>query len=190
MSSNFTIQRKCVHCKEIFDAKTTITRICGKLCNKRYNATKQRTERIDAEKRRPIILSAVNMQPVQGVEFLDTKKAALLLGVSRNLIYHLINTGKLNAYNLSIRRTIILKRDIDLLFQKRALSIHPAEKKTLKMPPVNDCYNIGELHKKFKISESALDNLIKRNKIAKFKAGKFTYVSKRCIESILFNYQY
>jgi hypothetical protein len=103
MSSNFTIQRKCVHCKQIFNAKTTVTRFCGKLCNKRYNATKQRNERIETEKLRPIILSAAKVQPVQGVEFLDPQKAALLLGVSRNLIYHLINTGKLSAYNLSIR---------------------------------------------------------------------------------------
>jgi hypothetical protein len=187
MSSNFIIQRKCVHCKKTFDAKTTVTRFCGKLCNKRYNATNQRNEKIEAEKLQPIILSAVKMQPVQGVEFLDPQKAALLLGVSRNLIYHLINTGKLVAYNLSIRRTIILKRDIDLLLQAKSLVVAPPEKKLSKMAPMGDCYNIGELHTKFKMSESALGNLIKRNKITKFQVGRFTYVAKKSIESILIN---
>lgn len=115
MSSNFTIQRKCVHCKRTFDAKATVTRFCGKLCN---NATTQRNDKTEAEKLKPIILSAPKIQHVQGVEFSGPQKAALLLGVSRNMIYHLINTRMLNAYNLSIRRTIILKRDIDLLFQR------------------------------------------------------------------------
>lgn len=50
-----------------------------------------------------------------------------------------------------------------------------------------DCYNIGELHTKFKMSKSALGNLIKRNNITKFRAGRFTYVAKKSIESILVN---
>ena len=187
MSSNFTIQRKCVHCKKTFDAKTTVTRFCGKLCNKRFNAIKQRNEKIKAENIQPIILSAVKMQSVQGVEYLDPQKVALLLGVSRNLIYHLINTGKLVAYNLSIRRTIILKNDVDLLFQKRSVIVALPKKNPSKMPSIGDCYNIGELHTKFKMSESALSNMIKRNNIAKFQVGRFTYVTKKSIELILLN---
>ncbi len=48
-------------------------------------------------------------------------QAALLLGVSRNLIYQLINTGKLNTYNLSIRRTIILKKGMVYYFRQGRL---------------------------------------------------------------------
>jgi predicted DNA-binding protein (UPF0251 family) len=186
MSSNFTIKRKCVHCKKTFDAKTTVTRFCGRLCNKRHNSAKQRNEKLEAEKQQPIILSARMTQLVQDVEFLDTQKAALLLGVSRNLIYHLINTGKLKAYNLSIRKTIVLKKDIDLLFQTGALIIMPKSKLS-KMPKIDDCYNMGEIHAKFEISESALYNLIKRNDIAKFQVGRFTYVTKKSINPFLLN---
>jgi predicted DNA-binding transcriptional regulator AlpA len=187
MSSNFTIQRKCVHCKQTFNAKTTVTRFCGKLCNKRYNAAKQRNEKVEAESLQPVFLSAQAILPLQSVEFLDTQKTALLLGVSRNLIYHLINTGKLVAYNLSVRRTIILKKDIEQLFQLRTLIAIRPPKHVSKMPPINDCYNMSELHAKFKISEVAIYNLIKRNKIDKFQVGRFTYVAKKNIESILQN---
>lgn len=187
MSSNFTIQRKCVHCKQVFNARTTVTRFCGKLCNKRYNAAKQRGKKIEAERQQPVISSAQTMQTLKSVEFLDTQKAALLLGVSRNLIYHLINTGKLVAYNLSVRKTIILKKDIDLLFQSRTLMVTPPSKKLSKMPPIGACYNMSELHTKFKMSESAIYNLIKKNNIEKFQVGKFTYVTKKSIEAILFN---
>ncbi len=187
MSSNFTIQRKCVHCKQTFNAKTTVTRFCGKLCNKRFNAAKQRNEKIEAENLQPIILSAQVMQSVKNIEFLDTQKAALLLGVSRNFIYHLINTGKLVAYNLSIRRTIILKNDIEQLFQSRTLMAPLPKKKVSKMPPMGDCYNMSELHEKFKISDAAIYNLIKRNNIDKFQVGRFTFVAKKNIDSILFN---
>jgi predicted DNA-binding transcriptional regulator AlpA len=186
MSSNFTIQRKCEHCKQIFNAKTTVTRFCGKLCNKRHSSLKQRNEKIEAEKQQPMVLSAKIMQNLQGLEFLDTRKAALLLGVSRNMIYYLINTGKLNAYNLSIRKTIILKRDIDQLFQTKTFIVIP-KKTTSKMPPIDNCYNMGELFTKFKLSESAIYNLIKRNNIPKFQVGKFAYVAKKSIETILLN---
>ncbi|WP_448104068.1 hypothetical protein [Pedobacter panaciterrae] len=42
MSSNFTVQRICEHCKDIFDAKTTVTRFCSRLCNKRSYKLKER----------------------------------------------------------------------------------------------------------------------------------------------------
>ncbi|MGF7039686.1 helix-turn-helix domain-containing protein [Mucilaginibacter lappiensis] len=187
MSSNFTIQRKCVHCKQTFNAKTTVTRFCGKLCNKRVNAVKQRNEKIEAENLQPVILSAQAMQPLKNVEFLDTQKAALLLGVSRNFIYHLINTRKLVAYNLSVRRTIILKRDIEQLFQSRTLMAPLPKKQVSKMPAMDDCYNMSELHEKFKISDAAIYNLIKRNSTDKFQVGRFTYVAKKNIDSILLN---
>ncbi|WP_183566447.1 helix-turn-helix domain-containing protein [Mucilaginibacter sp. SP1R1] len=187
MSSNFTIQRKCAYCKQTFNAKTTVTRFCGKLCNKRFNATKQRNEKIEAEYRQPSILSAQVMQFVKNVEFLDTQKAALLLGVSRSFIYHLINTGKLVAYNLFIRRTIILKSDIERLFQSRTLAIPLSKKQVRKMPRIDDFYNMGEIHEKFKISDAAIYNLIKRNNIDKFQVGRFIYVAKKNIDSILLN---
>jgi predicted DNA-binding transcriptional regulator AlpA len=187
MSSNFTIQRKCVHCKQIFNAKTTVTRFCGKLCNKRFNAAKQRNEKIEAENLQPVILSAQAMQTLKNIEFLDTQKAALLLGVSRSFIYHLINTGKLVAYNLSIRRTIILKSDIEQLFQSRTLMLPLSKKQVSKKPVIDDCYNMGEIHEKFKISDAAIYNLIKRNNIDKFQVGRFTYVAKKNIDSILLN---
>lgn len=139
MSSNFTIQRKCVHCNRKFNAKTTVTRFCGKLCNKRYNASRQRNQTLEAEKQQAINLAIQKTLQVQDVEFLDAQKAALLLGVSRNLIYQLINTGKLLAYNISIRRTIILRKDIDLLFKKRAIAIIPKQKIPLR-PKIENCY--------------------------------------------------
>jgi len=47
-----------MHCKQTFNAKTTVTRFCGKLCNKRFTTAKQRNEKIEAESLKPIILSA------------------------------------------------------------------------------------------------------------------------------------
>ena len=35
MSSNFVVKRLCEHCGQVFEAKTTVTRFCSKLCNKR-----------------------------------------------------------------------------------------------------------------------------------------------------------
>ncbi len=35
MSSNFTVNRICEGCGNVFEAKTTVTRFCSKLCTKR-----------------------------------------------------------------------------------------------------------------------------------------------------------
>jgi hypothetical protein len=43
---------------------------------------------------------------------------------------------------------------------------------------------MSEAQDKFKISEGALYNLIKRNKIPKFRNGKYTYVKKIDLEKI------
>ena len=50
---------------------------------------------------------------------------------------------------------------------------------------ISECYTIGEVQTKFNISDSALNNIIKRNGILKIKKGWFTYVPQSTIDKIL-----
>jgi len=115
-------------------------------------------------------------------EFLSVKDAAKLLGASEKMIYTMIRSGRLNAVNLSKRKTTVYRKDIDKLFE---LPIKKAEQET--KPAIADCYHMGEAQEVFRVSESTLYNLIKRNKIPKFQVGKFTYVAKTALHQIFNN---
>ncbi|WP_292939428.1 helix-turn-helix domain-containing protein [Mucilaginibacter sp. 44-25] len=113
-------------------------------------------------------------------EFLNVKKAAKLLRASDKMIYHLINIGKLNAINLSKRKTLIYRKDIDKLFELPPV----VQLKELKPPPISECYHMAEAQKKFNISEGALFRIIKRNNLFKFQDGWYTYVAKADLDRI------
>ena len=48
-----------------------------------------------------------------------------------------------------------------------------------------DCYTLAEVQEKYRISETALQNLIKREGIPKIKKGWYAYVPKSIIDEIL-----
>jgi excisionase family DNA binding protein len=179
MSSNFVVKRLCEQCGQVFEAKTTVTRFCSKLCNKR--STKQKL-RNDVMAPMDLVIKKVldkEKPDLRGVEFLSVKAAAALLGSSDKIIYSLIHSGKLNAINLSKRKTIVARKDVDRLF---AL---PEKKEIPKpRPALAECYHMGEAQGLFNISEKALFDLIRRNSIPKFQDGKFTYVAKADLDEI------
>ena len=180
MSSNFTVNRICIQCGNVFVAKTTVTKFCGKLCSKRYGVQRKRganmAEMDQAVKK---VIEAKDLDPISG-EFLNVSSAAKLLKASDKMIYHLINIGKLNAINLSKRKTLVYRKDIDKLFELPPL----VQLKELKPPPISECYNMGEAQKIFNISEKALFDIIKRNNLFKFQDGWYTYVAKADLDGI------
>lgn len=181
MSSNFTVNRICQQCGNVFIAKTTVTRFCGKLCSKRASKLKSRSEKMATmDQVVKKVLDAKDSDGVHG-EFLNVKSAAKLLRASDKMIYHLINIGKLNSVNLSKRKTLVYRKDIDKLFELPPV----VQLMELKPPPVSECYNMGEAQKKFNISEKALFEIIKRNNLFKFQEGKFVYVAKSELDSVL-----
>ena len=119
------------------------------------------------------------VEELKSSEFLSVKNAAKLLGSSERIIHSLINNGTLNAINLSKRKTIIYRKDIDKLFELKG----PKEKIKIQ-PKVKDCYHMAEAQEKFNISERALFQIIKRNNIPKFQEGWYTYVAKTALDNI------
>ena len=185
MSSNFIVQRICEHCKKIFNAKTTVTRFCSAICNKRsyklrkrIGVMKQTDQEVKTRVEQPI-------KNLQAKEFLTVRNAAELLNTSAKMIYVMINEGKLNAINLSVRKTVIHRKEIDKLFKIREHSLK-SEENNLEVPSVKFSYHMSEAQEEFNISEAALYQLIKRHKIAKFKIGWYTYVAKKDLD-IIFN---
>ena len=118
---------------------------------------------------------------ISSMEFLSVKAAAKLLGASEKIVYTMISKGKLNAVNLSMRKTVVFRKDIDSLFELPELK---PQKEVEVRPPIEDCYTMSQAQEAFNISEKALSEVIKRNNISKFHDGWFTYVSKSALKKI------
>lgn len=188
MSSNIKVQRICQYCNTEFTAKTTVTKYCSHICNSRALKLKVKLKKIGFSNTQTLQTKNKYQEDLKNKEFLTVKQVAQLLDFSVRTLYRIINEKKINAVNISQRKTLIRRKDIDALFEKQnpdyEIVIRPVEKNEIQ-PDIKECYTITEIQTKYNISSGALYNLIKRNNIYKFKVGKFTYISKTDIETIM-----
>lgn len=188
MSSNIKVQRICQYCNLEFTAKTTVTKYCSHICNSRALKLKVKLKKIRFSNTQTLQTKHKYQEDLKTKEFLTVKQVAQLLDFSVRTLYRMINEKKINAVNISQRKTLIRRKDIDALFENQnpdfEIIIRPIEKH-IPQPDIKDCYTITEIQTKFNISNGALYNLIKRNNIQKFIKGKFAYVAKKNIELLL-----
>ena len=176
MSSNFNMQKPCEQCGKLFVAKTSVTRFCSSKCNNKNLKLRKRGSSVIQGQKVTKHRASHTLEELTSVEFLTVKDAAKLMAASPRIIRGLIRSGRLKATNLSVRKTIIARKDIDAFFDlpdgRSGKSVHP-----------NYC-KMAEAATVFGISESALFEVIKRNNIPKFKEGKYTYVAKSDLEKV------
>jgi excisionase family DNA binding protein len=185
MSSNIRIERVCQHCGKGFTAKTTSTQYCGPNCSKRAYKERKRTEKIEASNNETVN-SKSNIDVIKQKEFLTVRDASVLLNCSIRAVYYFIENKDIKATNLSQRKTLIKRSEIDKLFEKERLATPQpkAEVKKFKYK-IEDCYTIGEVQKKFGVSDAALNNILKRKGVPRLKKGWYVYVPKVEIDKIL-----
>jgi excisionase family DNA binding protein len=116
MSSNIKIQRVCVQCGMEFTARTTVTRCCGDNCAKRYYKARQKALKIEASNTETAVIKARPIEELKAKEFLSVRDVAKLIGCSRQTVYDLINTGKVKAVNIKVKKTLVKRAEIDKLF--------------------------------------------------------------------------
>lgn len=182
MSSNIKVQRICQCCGNEFTARTTTTQYCSISCNRAAYKAKLRAERIEISNKET---QRTKNQPIEGLkarEFLSVTQVSKLIGCSRQNVYNLINTGKLKATNILLKKTIVQRSDLDKLFEQPQPVIHQPEQKQFD---ISDYYTLTEVQTKFGVSEKALHNIIKRNSIPKIKKGWFAYIPKLVIDKLL-----
>ncbi|MES2268568.1 MAG: hypothetical protein V4520_17515 [Bacteroidota bacterium] len=89
---------------------------------------------------------------------------------------------RLRPVNIKVKKTLISRREVDKLF---LLPHAPMITRSEDEINVEACYFIGEIQKKYGISEKALHDLINRHGLPKLKMGKYTYVPKAKIDQLL-----
>ncbi len=196
MSSNIKIQRICQHCGNEFTARTTTTLYCSHRCNSAAYKAKQRAGKVEQSNKETQRIKSQPIEELKAKEFLSVTQVSKLIGCSRQNVYNLINTGKLKATNILLKKTIVKRSDLDKLFKEPTNRTQPEGIPETQKQELNnwvqaggfdiaDCYNLTEVQDKYGISETALQNLIKRNSIPKIKKGWFAYVPKTVIDKLL-----
>jgi len=180
MSSNIEIQRICEYCNKEFTARTTVTKLCSDKCRKANYKKKQRAEKIEKSNIETKQIKNKSNIELKEKEFLSVREVAILLGCSIRTAYRLIDNGTIKGINLAERMTRVKRSCIDFLTEQHQQLIQ------VKIEyKIEDCYTISEVLEKYRISEKALQNLIKRENIPKIKKGWYAYVPKTIINKLL-----
>ncbi|MBE7177986.1 MAG: helix-turn-helix domain-containing protein [Mucilaginibacter polytrichastri] len=182
MSSNIKIAKICEFCGNRFIAKTTVTRFCSHKCNSRNYKQKGREKKFAEAKQLLHRQISHQLEELRYFEFLSVKAAAKLLGSSTKIIYGMIRSGKLKATNLSIRKTVVSRVELDRLFELPEIS----DSDNPNSSNLSQCCHMGEAQKLYNISEKALFDIIQRNQISKYRIGQYTYVLKSQLEQVFF----
>lgn len=186
MSSNIEIKKNCEYCGNEFIARTTVTRYCGDTCSKKAYKSRKRAEKINITIDK--VQSYNHSKPQKKVDinskyFLTVKEVATLLSCSIRSVYYYIENGNIQATNLGTRLTRIKRSNIDNLFTEN-VEIKAPEKTEIKQFDIAEYYTISDIQKKFNISQTALQNIIKRENIQKVQKGRFVYVQKKIINEM------
>ncbi|GAB2553726.1 helix-turn-helix domain-containing protein [Spirosoma areae] len=185
MPSSIRLKRICEYCGKEFEARTTVTRTCGKQCAKQAYAVRQKAVKVDGSDRQMQTRTEVQaIERVKAKEFLTVRDAAKLLNSSRQTIYNMIQAGTLLAVNLNVKKTLIRRSDIDRLFTGQ-LIIPFAPDRPTETIPLSECYLLQEAQQKYGVSSKTLYEVIRRNRIPKQYKGKYAYVPKAQIDELL-----
>lgn len=107
MSSKIEVKRICQVCSKEFIAKKTTTRCCSIECNRKAYKKNIKDFKIEKSNKETSELKFKPLEDLKAREFLTVSQVSKLIGCSRQNVYKLINTGKLKATNILIKKTII-----------------------------------------------------------------------------------
>ena len=187
MSSNITIQRICQQCGNEFTAKTTTTKYCSMICNRKGYKAKIKNDKIEKSDNEVKVIKAKPMDELKAKEFLSVRDIATMLGSSRMAVYKMINSGRLHGVNLSERKTVIRRIDFDKMFEQ-PLPISPEPK--MPPPPLireyveGEWYSTKEIKEKYKISDKAIFDNAKRFNVPQHKIWRTVFYPKDLIDNI------
>ncbi len=119
------IQKVCENCSKVFDAQRTTTRYCSHKCNSVHYKLKARDSKINKANADTIKVVNKPIEDIKTKEFLSVSQTAKLIGCSRQAIYKMINSGRLKASIIMVKKTIIKRSDIELMLEQAITEKQP-----------------------------------------------------------------
>ena len=179
-TSKMKIKKVCEWCGTTFYAQKLTTRFCSHRCNNLAYKEAARQKRIqEVETKVQTVISEQPISDLKDKEYLSFKEVATLLGLSKQAIYKMLYTGKLQAFRISSRLSFIRRGDINQM-----LEASPYEQRQPKVTiPITDFYTIAEVKEKYHVNESWIFVVAKKHNIPRtFNRGK-TYWSKKHMDA-------
>ncbi len=193
MSSNIKVQRICQYCSREFTARTTVTKYCSDKCSKAAYKARKRAEKVKQSNSETTRVKNQPIEQLKAKEFLSINEVCQLVGISRRTVYRLIEQGDLNKVKIR-SRTIIKRSALNKLLNHKETGKPEIPEQQIKdlnewkqagAFDIKDCYTLTEVQNKYGVSESTVQQLIKRNSIPKIKKGWYAYVPKQIIDELL-----
>ena len=193
MSSNIEVKRLCQHCSKEFTARTTVTKYCSDKCSKAAYKARKRAEKVNRSNTETTRIKQQPIEDIKAKDYLSINEVCKLIGISRRTVYRLIEQGDIKKIKIG-SRTLIKRSALNRLLENKETGkpeIPEQQKQDLNdwkqagNFDINDCYTLSEVQQKYNISESAVQQIIKRNNIPKIKKGWYAYVPKTIIDSLL-----
>jgi excisionase family DNA binding protein len=193
MSSNIKVQRICQHCSNEFTARTTVTKYCSDKCSKAAFKARKRAEKVKQSNAETTRIKNQSIEQLKAKEFLSINEVCQLVGISRRTVYRLIEQGDLKKIKVG-SRTLIKRLALNKLLNNKETGKPEIPEKQINdlndwnqadVFDIKDYYTLTEIQDKYKVSESTVQQLIKRNSIPKIKKGWYAYVPKQSIDELL-----
>ncbi len=146
-------------------AKTTVTKFCSHTCASRAYKERKRREKIELAEEEP---ERVALEEIQSKEYLSIQEVIRLFGVSRSILYRMINSGKLPSANFG-GRVILRRSDCEMMFQAFIRKPKPQPQKE------PEYYSVKEVEEMHGIGYSRLNVILNHNKIPKKLEGGKLY---------------
>ena len=178
MSMN-KIEKECAVCGEPFIPKTVDSVYCSKMCsNTAYRKKKIQKKKEEEQK---AVIEKISADRL----YISVPEAIALFGVAKSTLYRLIRQKRITAINLGTRLVRIDRAAIEKMFPVRQTPIvkEKLAPKLYRLEP-EDCYTIGEVSKKFGISDSSVYKHIRKFSIPTRQIGKYVYVPKSEIDNL------
>lgn len=178
--AKYDIRRKCPICGTIFQIRTIDAVYCCKKCSD--VAYKRKKDKEEKEKQYDQI--AKEIPDIR--EYLTVAEAVAVYCVERDTLYREIRKGKITSVNLGKRQLRLKRSDLEERYELRKKVRKAAKKpipKTYNLEPEN-CYNIGEISKKYRIHDSSVWAHIRKFSIPTRQIGNYVYAPKSEIDKL------
>lgn len=184
--AKYKIERKCTLCGKSFFALRIDAHLCSDYCRRRY------FKQIAKEKQRQKILDSIESNIPDYKELISVRETIAIFAVGKDTIYRLIREGKIRHINLGVRLIRLFRSDLESSFTRRREALANNDRKLPKLYSLEpaDCYTIGEVTKKFGISEKQVYSHIRNYSVPMRQIGRQIYVPKEAIHKIIENKQY
>lgn len=173
------IQKLCAVCGEAFIPKTVSSVYCSKNCSNAAYRNKRAQQK--QEEQRNAVIERISADRL----YISVPEAIALFGVAKSTLYRLIRQKRIPAINLGTRLVRIDRAAIEEMFPIRQTPLKK-EKPTAKLYSLEpqDCYTIGEIAKKFGISDSSVYKHIRKYSIPTRQIGNYVYAPKTEIDNL------